>query len=53
MSPRLLIEEWSSIPESHSQGMADGGAHRHLAFGSCFSPAMLWAIFLWPFRPFS
>jgi hypothetical protein len=30
MSPRL-IEELSSISESYSQGMADGGAHRHLA----------------------
>jgi hypothetical protein len=51
MSPRL-IEELSSIWESFSQGMADGGAHRHLAFGSCFSPAVPWAILLWPFRPF-
>ena len=36
-----------------TQGMADGGAHRHLAFGSCYSSALPGAIFLWPFRLFS
>ncbi len=51
--PLTKIEELSSIPESYSQGMAGGGAHRHLAFGSCFSLAVPWAILSWPFRPFS
>ena len=37
---------------SSTQGMAGGGAHGHLAFGSCYSSALPWAILRWPFRPF-
>jgi hypothetical protein len=36
-----------------TQGVAAGGTHRHLAFGSCYSAAMPWAFLPWPFRPFS